>query len=279
MRSGQLTTSAALFCDRAHNDAVPMKWFKRAVEIFRERQLSPILFTAGGDKFLLDDCYVLGQPGGDLVKWGESIPACRNQLIDEIKRGAIQHLTLDSPRSDSTSRSEWHASVDLSPTTGKCFLGMDQELVPDCAALLRDAYNMVSDLFNIHYGFAYTMPLADLPDCYASGSGRTTLDDVRLFLRRRSSGVEPAKTPDELWRDEIIGRRRYLTGLFRAAYSTNLLSDAHLQRAHLQDAGLGKLSQIGRALWLWELADSEIPTANELLAANGLLVSQANPSR
>ena len=274
VKPDQLTTSAALFGNPSPQQPIPLAWFERALSFFQEFGLTPIFFTAGGGEFLLDDCYVLAPPGNDLVKWGEPIPARHDALLEALQGGTIDHLGLDCPREGSADRSEWRGDASASTHFGDYYLGIDEERISDPVEVLRRALSMVHDLFDVRYGFAYKMPLADLPDCYASGIGRTTLADVKAMLWRHIVPLPP-KSRDELWQDEVYGERRHLTGLFRGAYPANLLSEAHVNRADLQAAGLGKLTEIGGDLWLWEFADDELPQAEDLLAAKQLLVSQA----
>jgi hypothetical protein len=93
MRSQQVTTSAALFCAPVADHALLQKWFANAIEFFSENRLSPILFTASGGGFELDDCHVLANPGGDLVMFGERIargraPPGARRIRQGIQAGA-----------------------------------------------------------------------------------------------------------------------------------------------------------------------------------------------
>ena len=67
MRSEQITTSAALFCASERKRAVSLEWFEKACSWLEEFNLSPILFTAGGGEFELDDGYVLADRGDLLL--------------------------------------------------------------------------------------------------------------------------------------------------------------------------------------------------------------------
>lgn len=276
MRSQQMTTSAALFCTFAQDEVIALIWLERAIELFREHSLSPILFTAGGGPFELDDCYALADPGGDLVKWGEVIAARRGDLVDALRNGVIYSLALDVPRAGADDRSDWRAKISVSSTVGRFYVGIDEDLVSDPVVLLRRAYDIAKDLRDVRFGIAYKMPLAEEPDCYASGSGPFSFADFREEMRLRSEGIRRPASPDDLWRDELNGRRRHLTGLFRGAYAASVLSEPHARAAGLMSQGIGRLSELGNSLCLWELSELELPQAEAMLAAKKLLVSQAD---
>jgi hypothetical protein len=243
---------------------------------FSDHELSPILFTAGGRDFELDDCFVLADPGGDLWKWGEPIAARRPELVDALQHGLIDYLALDTPRADAKSRSDWHANVSANPTFGKCFVGIDQELVADPVVLLRRACDLVQGIFDVRYGFAYTMPLVELPDSYASGSRRFSFADFQEAMRLKRERIPRPISADDLWSDELSGKRRYLVDRFRGAYPANILSESHVRAAGLDHREVGTLTPLDRSLWLWELSDHELPQAETLLAERNLLVRQAD---
>ncbi len=276
MRSEQITTSAALFCASEQKEAISLEWFEKACEWLEKFNLSPILFTAGGGEFKLDDSYVVADPGGDLVKWGEVMVARRHDLVRALGNGVIYNLGLDSPRAGAVDRSDWRADVSAFTGDGEFYVGIDEDLVSDPVALLRCAYEIAKGLFDVRYGIAYKMPLAEEPDCYASGFAKTSPSEVFEMIRHRREWDLRKKSPDELWADELNGKRRHLTGLFRGAYPASLLSDSHLRTADLRSQGVGKLSELDASLWLWELTESEIPQAEAMLEERKLLVSQAS---
>jgi hypothetical protein len=269
-----LTTSAALFCAGDDELSIPVTWFERAIRLLREYRMSPILFTAGGGDFKLDDCHLLADPGEELIKFEEVIKGRRGELEDALHSGVIYSLHLDTPWADAKWRSQWRANVGVSSTN--LFLGVENELAPDPTALLRQAHELSKDMFDVRYGFAYMMPLADLPDCYAVGSGRYTFADFREEMRLRSEGRSRPKTADDLWQDELMGKKRHLTGLFRGAYPASVLSEAHVRAADLLAQPIGRLSKLDESLWLWELPESELPQGEKLLREKKLLVSQAS---
>jgi hypothetical protein len=255
MRSEKNTTSAALFCEPKHR--VPSEWLERATALFAEYDLAPILFTAGGGGFELDDCYVLAESGNDLILWEELLPARCGGLLDALRKDEIYDLVLDSPRAGAPCRSDWRANVSAG-NVGELYLGIDEELISEPATLLRRAFEIAKGLFDAGYGIAYTMPLAEEPDCYASGSRRSSLADFRQMLDERRKGIRRQPTVDELWHQELIGERRHLKGLFRGAYPASILSESHVRGADLSSQAVGRLSELDKSVWLWELSESEI---------------------
>jgi hypothetical protein len=280
MSAEQMTTSAALYFAREQGQSVSMRWFEWARELFNEYKLSPILFTAGGEDFLLDDCYVLAELGNDIVDDEGYVLAARGgDLVDSLRNGAIESLFLDSPRSLAGGRSNWRAAVNVSLTRGAFYVGLDENLVPDPSALLRRACGIAKGLFDVRYGIAYKSPLAQYPDGHASGFVNTSTAEVFEWIRHRHEWDRREKSPDELWTDELWGERRHLAGLFRGAYSASILSESHLRAAALTSSGLGRLSELDASRWLWELSDSELPVAEAMLESRRVLVSQAGHAK
>ena len=95
------------------------------------------------------------------------------------------------------------------------------------------------------------------------------------MIRHRREWDLRKKSADELWADELNGKRRHLSGHFRGAYPASILSESHVRAANLKPQGVGRLSELDNSLWLWELSESEIPQAEAMLAQRKLLVSQA----
>jgi hypothetical protein len=274
MTARQITTSAALFGSNIHTEPISLTWLARSQKWMQELTLSPILFSGSGADDLLDGCYVLTGKEGDIFQSGEIIADRAGALECALREGRIEYLGIDSPRPGARDRSDWCASAMISQRDCEAYQGADEHLVADPVTFLRQAYERVRDQLDVRYGFAYKMLLADLPDCYAGGTRRTTMADLREVFRRQRERMVQTKTADDLWHDEIHGRRRYLTGLFRDAYPANILNSAHVQRAGLQSAALGELTQLSAGLWLWALTNEEVSTAKALLETKKLLVSQ-----
>jgi hypothetical protein len=277
MASPQMTSSAALFSTATYPEPVSLNWFENVVKVFELHGLTPIFFTAGGSNFELDDCWLLEDDGPGVFRWEvfEPIRPGRINLLKDLQDGAIHTLALDSPRPDGNDRDEWRARVSASSISANLYVGLEEQLAPDLAHLLRQAYLMSRGSYTVHYGFAYKMPLDELPGSYAGGSRRFTYADFQDLLRRRREGIKVPPSPDELWKQEVRDTRRHLTGLFRAAYPANLLSEAHVQSAQIETSGLGRLSKLDERAWLWELTGKELPQAQAMLEARGVLVSQA----
>jgi hypothetical protein len=262
-----------LFFSPDQRRAIPLQWFEKAFGLFASYDLSPVLFTASGQDFLLDDCYLLAERGDYLAEWGEVIVARRGELVNALQNGNIEILGLDSPRPGGRDRSDWRANVQGS-SSGDLYVGIDTSLVDDPSVLLRRAYEMAKGSFDVRYGIAYQSPLAQDPDCYAIGVAASTFSEVREMIRHRRERSHRKKNPDELWRDELMGEKRHLTGLYRGAYPASLLSESHLRTAALTSRGIGKLTELDASTWLWELSDSEILSAEKILESRGVLVSQ-----
>jgi hypothetical protein len=259
MNGQKIVTSAAMYFKHEQYKAIPLQWFERVSALFEENSLPITYFSADGGDFLIDDCHTLANRIGDLVK--------------ALKEGAVQSLGIDSPRSPSGPRSDWQVMADVSLIDGVFYLGIDGDVIANPRALVRHAYDIARGCFDICYGIAYALPLSQEPDSYAPGCRTYSFSEVRDFIRSRSKDVG-TKGPEELWAEELNGRRRHLTGLFRAAYPASILSDAHMRTAGAGLNRFGKLSEIDASLWLWELSECEVPTAEKMLETSGVLVRQ-----
>jgi len=267
-------TSTALFYPAGSDDPIPYAWYERALGVFEEFKLSPIMFTAGGGPFELDDCYLLEDGLGEIYRWGDPVPIrrARSSLVKSLKARQLTSVGLDTPRADSQYRSEWRANIDASSFYGEAYVGIDQDLISSPVALMWRACEMAHDLFPVRYGFSYQMPLRDLPDCYSSGSGRTTLADALYIIRHRREWENRTLGPDEKWKKELSDGKRHLQHHFRGAYPANLLSTDHVNKADLINSPIGKLSQFNDELWIWELSDSERSEAEARLRAKNALI-------
>jgi hypothetical protein len=250
-----------------------MRWFERVRDLLMEEQLSPVFFTANGGNFHYDDSYVLATNHGEVSMWGEVFPERGAELVRALQKGVITDLCLDSPRSDASGRAEWRATLSISLVDGIFHFGIDEQFISDPTVLLKRAFGMLKGVFEVHYGIAYKMNLSQEPDCYASGSRPFSFSQFRQWIHSRHDGTYK-KSPDELWSEELSGERRHLTGFFRGAYPANIISNAHVSSAALTSRGIGKLTELDDSLWLWELAESEVPKALVALESRGVLVSQ-----
>lgn len=268
-----LTNSVAIFFKPYPGTTISELWLDRALSIIEPFRLSPILFTAAGGRFALDDCYWLADDG-NIRLFDENISGQRTELAAAIAARQITFLGIDVPCPGCRDRSEWRAALTENSERGALFIGLEADMCASVAQLLRQVLNTFPDIPLPTYGFGYQMPLSDDPECHASGIRAHSLDEVRQLWRDRHQVIARPKHPDELWRDEIYGRQRYLTGLFRAAYPVNLLSQAHVDAADLRQAHIGNLTQLGKDRWLWKLDDADLPAADALLEHKRLLVRQ-----
>jgi hypothetical protein len=274
MKSEQMINSAALFFWSKTGEPIPKNWLDRARDVFAQYTLSPIFFTASGGSFTFDDCYVLADSGADITQFGELILARGSELNIALRAGEIEYLGLDALQPGANDREHSRVRLTIS-ALGDLYAGIDADLISSPIDVLRQAYKTASGLFQICYGIAYQMALAQYPDCYASGSQISTFSDALHWIRHQDEGGHRIKMPDELWSEELAGQRRHLTGLFRGAYPANILSEAHVRSAALLSHGIGKLTELDNSLWLWELSDAEISEAQRMLESRGVLVSQA----
>jgi hypothetical protein len=277
MTTEQISTSVALYFAPDRMRSVPMRWFEWVRELFRFYNLSPILFSADGQGFETGECYVLAIAGMDIIdNAGQRLVARQEDLISSIRNGHIVSLELDSPRSLSGGRSDWRAMTDVVLPDGNLFVGLDDCFADDPCRLLQVVFSVAAPLFDVRYGIAYKSRLSEKPDSYAIGATSLKFSELRGRIEARHSGRH-VKSPDQLWQDELNGNRRHLVGLFRGAYRANVLSKAHVQNADLLSHRIGALSPLSGGLWLWELADDELPIAQAMLESKRLFVSQANP--
>jgi len=273
MNEELITISAAFYFNRKNYKAISERWFERACVFFSEYGLSPVLFTADGGGFFLDDCYVLADPGFDLTIFGEVIRARGRELVDALRNGRIKSLTLDSPRSNAEFREDWQATVDASLIDGLCYVGVDYRFIADPSALLRRAFRIIEGALDVRYGIAYRSASGEDPLGYAMGRPKCTFTDVLQLIRHRPEWEHRRKTPDELWGDELMADGKHLRGYFRGACPASLLSEAHVRRLDLPSLNIGSLSRLNRSLWLWELSESEIPIAEEVMRQKGALIA------
>jgi len=259
-------TSVALYFAPERTPSIPVRWFEGAYQWLSRFDLSPILFTAAGGDFLLDDCYTLST---DSIVDNEGyvrLPR-REQLLSSLKDGTITSLAMDAPRYVTGDRSDWQAMVDVSLIDGTLYFGVEERILSDLSALVYSAWHLAGDLLDICYGIGYKSLLVDYPNCYARGISPAAFYDIQQLVQNRDEWPRNTETADELWRNELVGTRRHLTGHFRGAYSVNVLSEHHLKKARLQSHNIGILSQLCASLWLWTLSNDEIPIAEELLKA------------
>jgi hypothetical protein len=276
VNAAHIITSVALFHNPSEREAIPLAWFDRAIDWIGKYGLEPILFTAGGGPFALDDCFILSDEGEAIYRWGDPQPIVpsRRELIDALRDGQIYDLLVDVPRPDGKDRDDSRAQASLSSVDGEFYLGIDQTLCADPVALLQQALEISSGLISVGYGFAYQMPQDQDPAGHAMGLTSFSFADFKEWMRKKQLGLEKRPSADDLWQRELSENRRHLAGDFRGAYPVNVLSFAHVRAAGLDSSSIGQLSKLTDSLWLWKLTDAELPEAEAMLRAKRLLVAQ-----
>ena len=255
--TAQITSSAVLFYSPRKDERVRLEWLNRVERLFDKCGLGVTAFFAWGGAYSVDDCQSFREHG--------------QEFRAAMQAGEVRSPGVYSHREDFQSLDDWSAYAGISSVTGEVYLGMDEHLIGLPELLIR-ANEIASGLFDIKYGFAYKMPLSQSPASYASGIRGTTLEQLREDLAARRNGV--SVTPaHEAWTKELMGPRRHLTGDFAGVFSVNIISDAHIAKAHLGSQTIGKLTPLDGPLWLWELSDAEIEPAERLLSANGVLIT------
>lgn len=268
-----LTSSATIYFSSDDHSSVPIEWYQRALQFFGELDVSPVLFTAGGGVFEVDDCYVLDDFKTTIRLFGEILIGRQRELEYDLEAGNVKSLMLDCPEQDATDRDEWRVMSDLSCHNGSLFMGATTSLVNDLARLMLRAHSTLVDLITPAYGYAFQMEHASHPDLYVNGSSRVLLADWRKAIRDRSAFQSRVETTDEMWSAELRWRKRYLQGLFRDAYPVNLLSASHMESGDICASGIGTVVPLAQ-VWMWHLDDSELEAARGWLADRNVLVCQ-----
>jgi len=122
------------------------------------------------------------------------------------------------------------------------------------------------------YGIGYQREFTKGPDWYVSGIIEGIKRTPENNREREQIGC---------WFKKYAVNNRYKTGLFRDIYPFNILTSSHLvqkvQNQSLgnwirQNPGHGNLAQVTNHHWLWSLAPTQIPDAQESLQKSGLLL-------
>jgi hypothetical protein len=263
--TNRLINSAALYFRFDGPERVPILWLTRAIEFFSSQGITLDYFDIGAtETFSPDETYDFENHKHDLFK--------------AVKEGLVESVGLYSNPDGDAPRSAWRAMVSLEMENGMIFLGIDEARLPQHGLLLRSAYLMDGELLGVKYGISYKQLLARGPECYAAGVQLASLADIKEWLRSDDEGNRRLTA----WLNEQSGQRRYLTGLFRGAYPASILSNGHVEAVvrkniwgkaiTLRNANLGKLEALNEGLWIWQLSESEIPQAEEMLEKAGLII-------
>jgi hypothetical protein len=264
--------STALFFEPQREPVVPHDLVVKIVEWSASLCARPLLFTASGAEFKLDDCYVYSDDVTDIMLWETQVPNRKRELIDALKQHAVSSVSFDVPLPTSTCRSQWSYNFSVYPESGEVYCGVASDIGK--TALSLKAFDITRRFFDVRYGFAYSMPLLEEPDCYATGSRRTNLTELRQWLESKPTQDHSPLTDDECWEHELMGRKRHLTRLFRDAYAVNVISAAHVRQAGLASAKIGVLTNLDEDHWLWQINEESLREASDYLAGKQLLVRQ-----
>src|SRR5690349_20902887 len=107
MNTDSLINSVALFFEPSHKPIISRMLVDQIVGLSVSHSARPLLFTASGDGFELDDCYLYSDETEGLELWNTSIPNGKRRIQDALRRDAIVSVWFDVPLATSSCRSEW----------------------------------------------------------------------------------------------------------------------------------------------------------------------------
>jgi hypothetical protein len=258
--SDPLISCAALYFGSDNCQSVPLFWLNAAFDSFKSVNVSLDYFSViGTTLFSPDETYDLSQ--------------YKNRLLQAVAEGVVRDIGLYCNPDPNTPRSAWRAMASVEIATGVLFVGMDQAQFPDQVWLLRFAYSLAGHVLGVRYGISYNEHLARGPDGYALGmSYLLSLGQIR----HRLHGLEQEDRQLNVWRNEIQGQRRYLTGLFRGVYPASIISSSHLTNLRATFAGKpipGNLEALlDKEVWVWTLSDAEVGVVSHVLRSRCLVV-------
>jgi hypothetical protein len=253
----QNTVSVALYYTPTKGSITSLEWFDRVRSFFEGHKLLITNYFVQGGQFTLDDCVNFEERGAE--------------LITALRRAEVSSVGLYSRRHALGSLEDWRAFASAAPSIGMLYFGIDDEVV-ELHDLFREALRVADDLYDVRYGISYKLPLAKRPASYATGMIPTTGAKVREVYEAHAKAIRESH-PNQIWTQELLRSRRYLTGLFGGVFPANILSDAHLNTVDVGALRVGKLIQLRPSLWLWELSDSEMPEAERILKERNVLIT------
>jgi hypothetical protein len=252
----QLIHSAALYCEPNHEGHVSIAWVEGAVHLLRSHGLQVREYGVGETPVCSLGAYA----------FRDNDP----QLLAAVRSGVLRDLELYChPRNRRDLLADWDGTASVSFSRGYVHVGLPASSGVSLASLLRQTYALARPLAPWPYGIAYPRFSSKAPDMYALGiiGGDFPYPDVsREDLDRIGC-----------WYHERMGRRRYLKGRLRDVYSANLLSAKHVRARVGKDktlltAGWGEFTQLDDAMWLWTVAEDDIPEVRAALRGTKLLL-------
>jgi hypothetical protein len=255
----QLITSAALYFDPKAARSVPGPWLERAIRLLAEAGLPVQEFSM---------TTTARSPSGPY-----SFRAHKDMLEREVQAGNVVSLHLyANPARGHGLLFDWYGLAYLGLADGICFLGLPRNCEASPSALLRLTCSIPTGVNEIPYGIGYFHEYLKGPDFYALGAIANPDPAIYCDIEARAAADRITK-----WLHESLGPRRYLKGWFRGAYPASILSEAHVNAPFLgglsiRAAGLGRLTTLDRAHWLWELTDQEMVVAEGALRESGLMI-------
>jgi hypothetical protein len=253
--------SVALYSEPQSTGFIPVGWMRSAAGLLSSFGLPVVEFSAE----------VIAGESPPLLNF----PKNEGLLVELLERGNVNILGLYTHRRrESDLVMDWEGLAYFDLPEGLCFLGVPAKLGVSPGDLLRSSYELYKGHVPLRYGTAYYHSGWRGPDFYAVG----------MLAKHAGMAWEDEAYEDRVtkWLDEMQGQRRYLRGWFRGAYPASLLSETHvsafLRRGlfrkplPLRESGLGTLTPLGEGLWLWELSEAEVATAEKALGKAGLLI-------
>lgn len=265
-KTNQVITSAALYFKPDQSRGVPLSWYQELVSFCDKHEL-------------LIDAFGITAPG--FANEGVSYLSEQNdKLSASLSSGMVESLHIYSDLCLEEGKYSWKAMADFSLWSGVIYFGIDSSILADPKIVLLAALKMLRDFPCITYGIGYQYLFTNGPDSYAAGVHYGTVADAEKWF---TGQLDLEFQRISAWSQEMMGARRYLTGMFRGAYPASVLSNAHvdslLRVGLLAENGLfvdpmrmGNISPLTDALWLWELSDNQLSVAEAELEKAMLLI-------
>jgi hypothetical protein len=253
------TVCAALYFDRAEAGPIPVAWLDEALRLLAQTGIP------------VHESSITGVPGFDPER---TQPFAPNQagLRAGLASGSAQSIYLlghPSRQEGLTLRCRTSAAINCN--YGYSYVGVPEQPGLTPRELLLATYALTRLVTPCRYGIVYRRSAHLSPSLYARGM---------LGDSGEAPDKEDLETTDRIFRfvGEMQRGKRHLRGGFRSVYPAQLLCEAH-RATRLPDGttiaelGLGVWTPVAGGLWLWELTDTELASAKELMEHAGLLLA------